>query len=384
MTETKFRIQSTDFSARISGADEGFVVQSVPRPYTVGFPHSEPVFSWLAEEISRHEHSLVLIDAHVKDGVLGDLDLSPYPVYRMEAKEENKDIQTVLDVCDFLLHHKANRGSMYFVIGGGIVQDIGAFSGYMYKRGIPWTFVPTTLLAQADSCVGGKTAVNRSHTKNILALFSAPRQVLIDSAFSRTLSRDDLLSGGGEIFRLTVTGGEGSLACFDAYLEAFLRGEEEAIRVLTACSLSVKRQIVEADEFEIDLRRSMNYGHSVGHAIEALSEYRIPHGLGVAIGMLIENRISRRRGLLSVAEEERLLALGLRLVPRNMWAILAELPLDDLLERLASDKKVVGSVLKLATLEAIGRMVFLDLPLDRNGDAEVRNAISEVLEVAMK
>lgn len=382
MNQTRFSIQQTDFVADIAGILAGFEVSSRPRPYQVLFPESERLFSWLEKEIHRHSHPVLLADQYVQDSLLSHLDLAAVPTYRVEAIEDNKDITTVLKVCDFLQDNKVNRGSMLFVVGGGIIQDVGAFAGYMFKRGIPWTFVPTTLLSQGDSCVGGKTAVNHRHTKNLLGLFSAPRQVLIDPAFARSLSFNDRMSGGGEMFRLCVTGGLGGLTVFEKYLEPFIQGDEAATRGLIASALTIKQKIVEADEFELDLRRSMNYGHSVGHAIEALSDYRIPHGIGVAVGMLVENRIAVKRGLFDPGEEERLFRAGSKLIPKTIWDILASLPREGLLQLLASDKKAEGAVLKLATLEAIGRMVFIDLPLDEKGVTEVFAAIDNVLSRA--
>jgi 3-dehydroquinate synthase len=181
------------------------------------------------------------------------------------------------------------------------------------------------------------------------------------------------------MFRLAVTGGEASLAVFERQLDAFLAGSEEATRTLSACARRVKQQVVEKDEFELDLRRSMNYGHSVGHAIEALSDYRIPHGIGVSVGILVENRIAVQRGLFPADQDERLLRAGRRLVPPAIWKIVAGLPMAGLLQLLASDKKAEGSVLKLATLRAIGEMVFIDLPLDASGVGEVEGAIRNVL-----
>jgi 3-dehydroquinate synthase len=380
VTLSTFRIQQTQLAADLADLHAAdFRVASEPRPYTVSFPRSERPFAWLAEAIRAERHPLLLADRKVATQLLAPLGLGDVPTFLVDAVEDEKDIATVLKVCDFLQDRRANRGSMLFVVGGGIVQDVGAFAGYMFKRGIPWTFVPTTLLSQGDSCVGGKTAVNHRKTKNLLGLFSAPRRVAIDTTFARTLGHDDRLSGGGEMYRLAITGGEASFAVFERHLDAFLEGSEEATRTLIACALRVKQQVVEADEFELDLRRSMNYGHSVGHAIEALSDYRIPHGIGVSVGILVENRIAVQRGLFPAAQDERLLRAGRRLVPPAIWKIVADLPMAGLLQLLASDKKAEGSVLKLATLKSIGEMVFIDLPLDASGVGEVEGAIRNVL-----
>jgi len=375
----EYQIQNEKFVTAIDPATNQFAVKSQPRTYTVDFIKDSNNFKWLADEISKQSKPLILVDKYVKNTLLSHLNLDQHPCYEVEAVETNKDITNVLEVCDFLNTNGANRGSMLYVIGGGIIQDLGAFAGYMYKRGIPWSFVPTTLLAQADSCLGGKTAVNHNSTKNVLGLFSAPRQVFIDPAFIPTLSFDDRMSGGGEIFRLLVTGGAESFAYFNTHVDDFVRGSTSAVQNLTIGSLSVKQAIVEFDEFELDIRRSMNYGHSIGHAVEALTNYAVPHGQGVAIGILVENRIARNRGMLSVEQDEAIYAAGRKIITEEVWNTFAAIDPKQLLPFLANDKKAVGSVLKLATLQSLGDMRFVDLPLNAEGIAEVEAAIKQVI-----
>ena len=380
MKKDFFKIQNVEFINWAEGmGEESIFVQSSPRQYSVDFISNSNGFSWLNDRIKSQVKPLILADKYVFDAFLPGLNLKGIPTYKFEAIEENKDIQTVLSVCDFLNENQANRGSMLFVIGGGIVQDIGAFAAAMLKRGIPWTYVPTTLLSQGDSCLGGKTAVNHNKTKNLLGIFSAPRKVLIDSAFCKTLDFKDRMSGGGEIFRLLITGGKSSFELLERYVDQFIDGSIDATQKLVAASLQVKKRIVENDEFELDIRRSMNYGHSIGHAIEALSNYQIPHGVGVAIGILVENRIAVNRGMLSRDEEKRMYAVGKKIVPSNTWQIFSRLDISKILPFLASDKKVEGVILKLATLNSIGEMVFVDLSLNEKGLVEVEKAFNEVI-----
>ena len=130
-----------------------------------------------------------------------------------EAIEELKTVDAAFDLCDLLLKCNANRKTILYVIGGGIMQDIGAYAAATFKRGIPWVYIPTTLLGMSDSCVGGKTGLNYKHTKNLIALFSAPRKVLIDPVFVKTLDHENIFSGHGEILRLALTGGKNHLNC---------------------------------------------------------------------------------------------------------------------------------------------------------------------------
>lgn len=358
----------------------GFIVKSSPRPYQVSFYSGDGAGQRLANEITSHSAPLLLIDKNIFDLYLNDFPhLASVPTFLVSAVEENKDISTVLEVIDFLEQNKATKSSMLYVVGGGIMQDLGAFAGYIYKRGIPWTYVPTTLLGQGDSSVGGKTALNHKKTKNLLALFSAPRKIITDTGFLKTLPRDDWFSGIGEIFRLCITGGKDFLDVFARELDAFLKGDMDATSRLIATSLSAKKAIVEFDEFELDLRRSMNYGHSFGHALEALTDYKISHGVGVAIGILVENEVAFHRKLLSKAERDYLLGLGSKIIPPEALNTFIEANLDGIIDLLRRDKKAEGAILKLATLESIGQMRFIDFSLDDSGEKELRNAVISVI-----
>jgi 3-dehydroquinate synthase len=377
----EFHIQNNNFIAEVMpNVDMGFQVASSPRHYRVDFPAEHSLAENLVREVCAHKAPLMLVDSHIQELYLSARsELAVVPTFSVVAGEGVKEISTVLEIVDFLERNSATKISMLFVVGGGVIQDLGAFSSAMYKRGLPWTFVPTTLLAQGDSCVGGKTALNHKKTKNLLGLFSAPRRVIIDTGFLLTLPQGDLLSGVGEIFRLCITGGPAFLVVFARLLPAFLAGDAQAARELIASSLSVKRAVVEFDEFELDFRRSMNYGHSFGHALEALTDFRIPHGVGVTIGILVENEIAHRRGMLPLSERDQMLALGRQIIPEDCRQVFALASLDGALDLLRQDKKTEGAVLKLATLERIGQMRFIDFVLDAGGEAELRAAVTAVL-----
>lgn len=378
----KFQIQGVTLEAEARpDISKGFTVNSCPRPYKVDFHFGDGVAKRLATAIENCPSPLLLVDKNVFDIYFGGEEVfREIPIYVVDANEGVKQIDTVLSIVDFLEFNQATRSSMLFVVGGGILQDLGAFSGYMYKRGIPWTYVPTTLLAQGDSSVGGKTALNHKKTKNLLALFSAPRQIITDTGFLKTLSVDDLYSGAGEIFRLCVTGGAPFVEVLEEELSGFLKQDTGSIFRLIATSLSAKKAVVEYDEFELDIRRSMNYGHSFGHALEALTNYEISHGVGVTIGILVENEIALKRGMLDQKERDRLLNIGRQLIPLKSLRVFAETPLDGILELLRRDKKTEGTVLKLATLKSIGDMRFIDFELNEDGVVELQGAVKSVLK----
>lgn len=362
-------------------ANEPLQIRSVPRPYTVSFHSGDGAGKRLSDEVLKHPAPLLLVDQWVFDNYLAQHPgLASVPRFVVPANEEKKSIETVLEIVDFLEKQGASKTSTLFAVGGGIIQDLGAFSAYMYKRGIPWIFVPTTLLAQGDSSVGGKTALNHRHTKNLLALFSAPRRIITDTGFLTTLSNEDWLSGGGEILRLCITGGEPSLQELERGVSAFVRRDLDVTTHLIRVSLAVKKAVVEFDEFELDTRRSMNYGHSFGHALEALTDYKIMHGIGVALGILVENELSYLRGILPKLQRDRILTLTNQIVTDHVWNIFRQASMGGILELLKRDKKAEGPVLKLATLTHIGRIDFVDLRLDTTGEAEVRKAYASVID----
>lgn len=376
--KAEFKIQGKDFTAEIPDMSENFglLIKSVPRSYSVYFRTSaDKSFDWLEQEIKGN---LVLIDRNILREVMPDVDFSESTVLDIKPTEKNKSIKTVLKIADWLMENNANRGSMVWVIGGGIMQDLGAMACAMVKRGIPWTYVPTTLLGQADSCVGGKTAVNFKKSKNTLALFSAPRAVIIDQEFLDTLTDHDFASGLGEIARLLITGGEETVRLLEFNLYNLIRRDNYRTAESMRASLAIKAAIVEFDEFELDHRRSMNYGHSIGHAIEGLSRYRIPHGQGVAIGMMIENELAVAEGFLNQGVCVQLNSTLREIITESVWEVMKELNIDDILPYLKNDKKVEGSVLKIAALHGIGDMRFENFSLDANGVKKIKRAYKKL------
>lgn len=361
-----FRIQDREFSAPLDPRDgNGFMVKSVPRPYGVEFPEGTTPGETVASLVATAPHPLLMVDQRVAALHLDRIAaLAAIPRFAMDAREEEKELSSVLRVIDFLEQNRATKTSMLFVVGGGIVQDVAAFAACMYKRGMPWTFLPSTLLAQGDSGIGSKAALNHARTKNLLGLFSAPRRVVMHPGFLATLPESELLSGLGEVFRLHVTGGAEFVASFERELPGARARSEHALRRLLVGALAVKRAVIEVDEYEIDLRRSLNYGHSFGHALEALVDYRVPHGVAVTIGMLVENEIALRRGILARDERDRLIRLAAPLVSPASRTELAAVKLDGILELLRRDKKTQGNALKLVVPERIGSIRFIDLELD--------------------
>lgn len=375
-----FKIQDKVFSAGTEiDAGRDIPVSSSPRPYVIHFDQEQNPAANLSRAMLAEKHPLLLVDERIFSLYLeGCGDFGAVPTCIVPAREELKNIDTVLSIVDFLERERATKSSKLFVVGGGIIQDLGGFAAAIYKRGLPWAFVPTTLLGQCDSCLGGKTALNFKNTKNLLALFTAPRQVHIDTGYLATLSPGDFMSGVGECFRLCITGGSAFLDVMEKNLDGFLANDMTAIRHMIATSLTVKKEVVEFDEFELDIRRSMNYGHTFGHALEALTSFAIPHGVAVTIGILVENEISHQRNILSGAERDRVLEIGKRIIPARAREEFLKISLDNIMDLLQRDKKAEGKTLKVATLRKIGEMVFVDLELNEQGMSELRQASGKI------
>lgn len=327
----------------------------------------------LARELPAIDRPYFLVDEHVADlyaDQLGEI-LAAHPTHRVPASEDEKTLEGVGRFLDFLQEHNATKQANVVAIGGGIVQDIATFASHLYYRGVAWTYVPTTLLSMCDSCIGAKCGINLNRFKNQLGVFQSPSRVLIALDFLDTLSDVDVQSGYGEIIKLLLTGSRDD---FDLLADAVDEGGLRNARLaeLVHRSLRVKQQVIEEDEYEHDLRRILNYGHTFGHSLEALTQHEIPHGTAVAWGCDLVNFIARERGLLSSEDYDRIHAfIGAQ------WGFQLSRPVDvdALIDGTRRDKKVVDGRLTLILLAAPGdlRIVKTDF------DDQLRDEVSRYL-----
>jgi 3-dehydroquinate synthase len=235
-----------------------------------------------------------------------------------------------------------------------VVGDIAGFVAATYLRGIPWIQVPTTLLAQVDSSVGGKTGVNHPAGKNLIGAFYQPRLVLIDPDLLGSLPPRELHAGLAEVVKAALIGDAQLFSLLEAHWEGFVSGDPELLEeaILRACR--VKAEVVSRDEREAGHRRILNFGHTLGHALEAATEYRhFLHGEAVAWGMLGAIWLSWKRGLLNDGERGRIEALLSRL-PKPP---IPEIPTERFREHLRRDKKIVAGTLHYVYLSRIGEAV---------------------------
>jgi 3-dehydroquinate synthase len=259
-----------------------------------------------------------------------------------------------------LVRRRVRRDFTLVAFGGGIVQDVTAFSASVLFRGIAWAFLPTTLLAQADSCIGSKTSINLGETKNVLGNFYPPSWVVIDPRFLESLSAEDIESGIGEMLHYFVYADSPAL---DAIIAEHAAVIDDRARLLPYIreSLTIKKRVIELDELDRGERNKFNYGHTFGHALEAVTDFAVRHGHAVTVGMDIANYVSVGLGLLAPSAFQDLHGLLRTNFPRYDWA---GFDVDRYLGALTRDKKNIGDGVTCILAEGRGRLVKRSLPLD--------------------
>jgi 3-dehydroquinate synthase len=270
--------------------------------------------------------------------------------------EQYKNLEVWNRIFDALLEHQFGRDCTLIALGGGVIGDMAAFAAACYQRGVPVIQVPTTLLAQVDSSVGGKTGINHRLGKNMIGAFHQPRAVIVDTATLATLPDRELSAGLAEVIKYGLIRDAGFFGWLEANIEALLAREDEALAYAIERSCRNKAEVVAADELEGGQRALLNLGHTFGHAIETGAGYgEWLHGEAVAAGMCMAADLSNRMGWLSGASVARIYALIERAqLPLNAPSALNARQLRELM---SVDKKVKQGRLRLVLLQDIGRAV---------------------------
>jgi 3-dehydroquinate synthase len=290
---------------------------------------------------SPPENAHFIIDRRVAKIYAAQLDtvLASPSVLQIEATEPAKSLDRFTQYVEELVSHGIRRDHMLFAIGGGIIQDITCFLAATLLRGLEWRFCPTTLLAQADSCIGSKSSINVGGAKNILGTFTPPNEIYISAHFLETLDEADVRSGVGEMLKVHAIDGRKS---FDRIAEDYehLFSDGSVMENYIRRSLEIKRHYIEEDEFDQGPRNIFNYGHSFGHAIEAATNFGLPHGLAVTIGMDMANYTA---GQLGVASNSIFTQMHPVLAKNFKGYENLDVPLEDFLSAIGRDKKNQGS-----------------------------------------
>jgi 3-dehydroquinate synthase len=271
--------------------------------------------------------------------------------------EEHKNLKSLAAIYDRLIAERLERKACIVALGGGVIGDLAGFAAATYLRGVPYVQVPTTLLAQVDSSVGGKTAVNHDDGKNLIGAFYQPKLVLIDIAVLRSLPRRELIAGLAEVIKYGIIEDAALFSMLEQSIDKIIGLNQEMLTRIIAASCSIKARVVEADEREDDYRAVLNFGHTIGHALEAATGYRkFLHGEAVGVGMVKAAALSVNQRFCDAGSLKRVMALiqkaGLPV------EIPPEVAPQSLIQAMEIDKKVAGGKIKFIMCEGIGKTRF--------------------------
>lgn len=273
--------------------------------------------------------------------------------------EQAKSLKWASRILDELATRRFERNDVLLALGGGVIGDITGFAASIYLRGMPFVQIATTLIAQVDSSVGGKTGVNHPLGKNLIGTFYQPRLVLMDTATLRTLPKREWIAGLAEVIKYGMIADRSFFEYLERHIDAILRMEPEPVQFLVKRCCEIKASVVAADEREAGLRRILNYGHTIGHALESLGKYKkLIHGEAVGIGMVQEAAISHNLEYCSreVVDRQRALIRRAGLPDR-----LPALKISDLWEAMQHDKKVVKGQIHCVLPREIGQVEVLPI-----------------------
>ncbi|MBN2479473.1 MAG: 3-dehydroquinate synthase [Parachlamydiales bacterium] len=261
--------------------------------------------------------------------------------------EENKTRSIKEKLEDEIFKNKFSKDTLIIAIGGGIVSDMAGFIASTYMRGVKYVVIPTTLLAMIDASIGGKTAVNTEHGKNLIGTIYHPKAVFIDFNVLKTLPEKEIKNGSLEFLKHALIYNKNLLDDFEKF--------DEISEDLIIKNILIKKAIVEKDENENSLRKLLNFGHTISHAIEAGSNYNISHGEALAYGILTESHISYKMNMLSKKEFDRILNI---LIKKDLLVNISNLSIDVIFSYLEIDKKNISDENRFTLLKKIGKSVY--------------------------
>ena len=271
--------------------------------------------------------------------------------------EKQKSLETAGRLYHELSNSYVERTTPILALGGGVIGDLAGFVAATYLRGVPLVQIPTTLLAQGDSSIGGKVAVNHDQLKNKIGVFYQPRLVISDVSTLRTLPPRELSNGLAEVIKSAVIWDKEFFAYIEENLDEIKSLNIRQLEEMVFQTAKIKAEVVAADERDLGLRNILNYGHTIGHAIESAADFKLGHGESVAIGMLAAARISNRLGILDISEVNRLRSLVER---ANLATEMPDLDLNRVIRAMGHDKKVVGGRIRFVLPKAIGDVFITD------------------------
>ena len=279
-------------------------------------------------------------------------------VLEIPEGEEQKSLQNASKLYGELSNCHAERSTPIIALGGGIIGDLTGFVAATYLRGVPFIQIPTTILAQVDSSIGGKVAVNYNQFKNKIGTFYQPKLVVSDIVTLHTLPTREFVSGLAEIIKHAVIWDKNLFDYIEENLDRIkTSNDNDVLEELVFRAIKIKANIIEQDEKDLDLRNILNYGHTIGHAIETLSEFQMKHGEAVAVGMVAAGRISNKMGMLSKSELNRMKDV---IEKAGLVTKVPEVDIAQLIKTMKHDKKVLAGKIRFVLLNSIGKAIMSD------------------------
>jgi 3-dehydroquinate synthase len=312
--------------------------------------------AWL-KELGFSGRAVIITDSHVKKLYAAKLEQAlaeagfAVVILEIPPGEEQKTLKSAGRLYDELSDAQTERITPVLALGGGVTGDLAGFVAATYMRGVPYIQVPTTLLAMADSSIGGKTAVDLGKLKNIVGVFYQPKLVAADIDTLKTLPAVELANGMAEVIKHAAISDSGFFDYLENNMGKAIARDAEALEYIVAKNVKIKAGVVSKDEKEAGLRAILNCGHTVGHAVEVVSGFKLKHGQAVAIGMVVEAKISQRLGTLASGDVERLEKL---LVKAGLPTLVPGLNTGKIMQAMTHDKKVRQGRLNFALLKSIG------------------------------
>ena len=307
------------------------------------------------------EHKIAIITDSNVEKIYGDQinrKLGKNPrifILSFKAGEDSKTRKVKEQLEDRLFSLGCSRDTVIVAFGGGVTGDLSGFVAATYMRGVPFIQIPTTLLSQVDSSIGGKVGVDHPTGKNLIGAFYPPEKVYIDIDLLKTLPREELINGIAEIIKASIIKDKTLFEYLEKNIEKVINLEDRFIETAITSSLKVKAKVVELDEKESGLRKILNFGHTIGHAVELLSDFKIPHGRAVGIGMVVETLISEKIGILNSKDKERILKLIDKL---ELLDISFKFPSDEIIKKTILDKKSRKGIVEYSLVKGIGDAVY--------------------------
>jgi 3-dehydroquinate synthase len=324
-----------------------------------------------ALETLEINNAYVLMDEKLQ----GSINVSRNRTVLITAKEDRKTLSAAEDAIVQLSEKGMTKNNELVVVGGGNLQDIGTLVASLYMRGVKWVYVPTTLAAMGDSCVGGKSSINAGYVKNLVGNFYPPRLIIVDPAFVSTLPNLEIVAGLSEIVKICFArSSENFYECIKLISDWNENSNESTLTDVIQLSLRSKKYFVEIDEFDTGARKILNFGHSFGHALESASDYRIPHGVAVLIGMIA----ACQHPLSEVSQQtKKLIDFSLTLskkVSKEIATAVSSVDFEKFSQALEKDKKNSELDLVLVLPQATG-LEIVKIPFDQDALSTATRAI---------